>query len=63
MKIHQKYPKKIHTTTKNITNQEKFKTGMLKSSLCYYRDAYRDVLIKGTIIVTIEDIAVRKNKV
>ena len=63
MKIHQKYPKKIHTTTKNITNQEKFKTAMLKSSLYYYRDAYRDVLVKGTIAVTIEDITVRKNKV
>ena len=36
---------------KQITNSQiKFKTSMLKSSLCNYSDAY--ILVKGTITVT-----------
>ena len=33
----------------NVNNQIKFKTAMLKSSLCDYSDAY--ILVKGTITV------------
>ena len=33
----------------NVNNQIKFKTTMLKSSLCDYSDAY--ILVKGTISV------------
>ena len=33
----------------NVNNQIKFKTTMLKSSLCEYSDAY--ILVKGTITV------------
>ena len=36
--------------TCNTNSQIKFKTFMLRSSLCDYSDAY--VLVKGTIIVT-----------
>ena len=36
--------------TYNVNSQIKFKTTMLKSSLCDYRDAY--VLVKGKIIIT-----------
>ena len=35
--------------TYNVNNQIKFKTTMLKSSLCDYSDAY--ILVKGTITV------------
>ena len=35
--------------TYNTNNQIKFKTAMLKSSLCDYSDAY--ILVKGTITV------------
>ena len=35
--------------TYNVNSQIKFKTTMLKSSLCDYRDAY--ILVKGTITV------------
>ena len=35
--------------TYNANSQIKFKTIMLKSSLCYYSDAY--ILVKGTITV------------
>ena len=35
--------------TYNTINQIKFKTTMLKSSLCDYSDAY--IVVKGTIIV------------
>ena len=35
--------------THNANSQIKFKTIMLKSSLCYYSDAY--ILVKGTITV------------
>ena len=35
--------------THNINSQIKFKTTMLKSSLCDYNDVY--ILIKGTITV------------
>ena len=34
----------------NVNSQIKFKTAMLKSSLCDYSDAY--VLVKGTITIT-----------
>ena len=34
----------------NVNSQIKFKTTMLKSSLCDYSDAY--ILIKGTITIT-----------
>ena len=33
----------------NVNSQIKFKTTMLKSSLCDYSDAY--ILVKGTIII------------
>ena len=36
--------------TYNVNSQIKFKTTMLKSSLCDYSDAY--ILVKGTISVT-----------
>ena len=36
--------------TYRIDNQIKFKTSMLKSSLCHYRDAY--ILFKGNITVS-----------
>ena len=36
--------------TYNVNSQIKFKTTMLKSSLCDYSDAY--ILIKGTITIT-----------
>ena len=36
--------------TYNKDSQIKFKTSMLKSSLCCYRDAY--ILVKGTISIT-----------
>ena len=36
--------------TYNVNSQIKFKTTMLKSSLCDYSDAY--ILVKGTITVT-----------
>ena len=36
--------------TYNVNNQIKFKTTMLKSSLCDYSDAY--ILVKGTITIT-----------
>ena len=36
--------------TYNANGQIKFKTTMLKSSLCYYSDAY--ILVKGTITIT-----------
>ena len=36
--------------TSNLNSQIKFKTTMLKSSLCDYSDAY--VLVKGKIIIT-----------
>ena len=35
--------------TYNVNNQIKFKTAMLKSSLCDYSDAY--ILVKGTITI------------
>ena len=35
--------------TYNVNSQIKFKTTMLKSSLCHYSDAY--ILVKGTITV------------
>ena len=35
--------------TYNVNSQIKFKTTMLKSSLCDYSDAY--ILLKGTIII------------
>ena len=35
--------------TYNVTSQIKFKTTMLKSSLCDYSDAY--ILVKGTITI------------
>ena len=34
----------------NVNSQIKFKTTMLKSSLCDYSDAY--ILVKGTIAIT-----------
>ena len=34
----------------NVNSQIKFKTTMLKSSLCDYSDAY--ILVKGTITIT-----------
>ena len=37
--------------TYNVNSQIKFKTTMLKSSLCDYSDAY--ILAKGTITITI----------
>ena len=37
------------TGTYNVNSQIKFKTTMLKSSLCDYNDAY--ILVQGTIIV------------
>ena len=36
--------------TYNVNSQIKFKTSMLKSSLCDYSDAY--ILVKGTITIT-----------
>ena len=36
--------------TYNTNSQIKFKTTMMKSSLCNYSDAY--ILVKGTITVT-----------
>ena len=36
--------------TYNVNSQIKFKTTMLKSSLCDYRDAY--ILVKGTVSVS-----------
>ena len=36
--------------TYNVNSQIKFKTPMLKSSLCDYSDAY--ILVKGTITLT-----------
>ena len=36
--------------TYNVNSQIKFKTTMLKSSLCNYSDAY--ILVKGTITIT-----------
>ena len=36
--------------TYNVNSQVKFKTTMLKSSLCDYSDAY--ILVKGTITIT-----------
>ena len=36
--------------TYNVNSQIKFKTTMLKSSLCDYSDAY--ILVKGTITIT-----------
>ena len=36
--------------TYNVNSQIKFKTTMLKSSLCDYSDAY--ILVKGTIAIT-----------
>ena len=38
--------------TYNANNQIKFKTTMLKSSLCHYSDAY--ILVKGKITITEE---------
>ena len=38
--------------TYNVNSQIKFKTTMLKSSLCYYGDAY--ILVKGKITITEE---------
>ena len=38
--------------TYNANNQVKFKTTMLKSSLCHYSDAY--ILVKGKITITEE---------
>ena len=35
--------------TYNVNSQNKFKTTMLKSGLCFYSDAY--ILVKGTITV------------
>ena len=35
--------------TKNLV-EKKFETSMIKSSLCYYSDAY--ILVKGTIAIT-----------
>ena len=35
--------------TYNVNSQIKFKTTMLKSSLCHYSDAY--ILVKGTITI------------
>ena len=39
--------------TYNDDKQIKFKTTMLKSSLCDYSDAY--ILVKGTITITAEE--------
>ena len=36
--------------TYNVNSQIKFKTGMLKSSLCDYSNAY--ILVKGKITIT-----------
>ena len=36
--------------TYNVNSQIKFKTTMLKSSVCDYNDAY--ILVKGTITIT-----------
>ena len=36
--------------THNVNSQIKFKTTMLKSSLCDYSDAY--ILVKGTLTIT-----------
>ena len=46
--------------TYNVNSQIKFKTTMLKSSLCDYSDAY--ILVKGTITITGagDDAAVRQ---
>ena len=38
-----------HTMLIDVTSHIKFKTTMLKSSLCDYNDAY--ILVKGTISV------------
>ena len=37
------------SATCNVNSQIKFKTAMLKSSLCDYTDAY--ILVKGTITI------------
>ena len=34
----------------DVADQTKFETTMLKSSLCYYSDAY--ILVRGTIRIT-----------
>ena len=44
--------------TYNVNSQIKFKTTMLKSSLCDYSDAY--ILVKGTITTTGDDAAARQ---
>ena len=44
--------------TYNVNGQIKFRTTMLKSSLCDYRDPY--VLVKGKITITGDDAAARQ---
>ena len=49
-----------HTSrTYTVNSQIKFKTTMLRSSLCYYSDAY--ILVKGKITITgaVNDAALR----
>ena len=41
---------KQKTYSYDVADQTKFKTTMLKSSLCYYSDAY--ILVRGTIRIT-----------
>ena len=43
--------------TYNTNSQIKFKTSMLKSSLCDYSDA--DILVSGTIAITGEEETIR----
>ena len=38
--------------TFNVNSQIKFKTTMLKSSLCDYSDAY--ILVKGKLLITVQ---------
>ena len=45
--------------TYNKDNQIRFKTSMLRSSLCDYSDAY--ILVKGTVTVTKETTAAPNN--
>ena len=46
--------------TYNVNNQTKFKTTMLKSSLCDYSDAY--ILFKGTITINGEELMQQLDK-
>ena len=44
----------------NVNSQTKFKTTMLKSSLCDYSDAY--ILVKGKIAITEKDMMQKLDK-